>query len=111
MCSSTLLTTRLDIVESVTKNIGTSTYLRREAQMNTQSSGEPLSREVINLTDAIIRSLGLAFSDFKKVETQEGQTSNNPSIVDLYGKDADDMYMSAFSVIRSTVDQISNAIS
>lgn len=110
-CSSTLLTTRLGISESVSKNIGTFTDLRREAQMNTQSSGEALSQEVINPTDAKVRSLRLAYSDFNELARQERAITTNLSTINSFVYEADDMYTSALRVIGSTGNQVSNMIS
>jgi hypothetical protein len=111
LCSSTLLMARLEILESVTENLGTSRDLIRKAQKNTQSSGESLSQEVIHLTDAKVRSLRLAYSDFYELARQERAITTNPSTINSYGGDADTMFMSALGVIRATVAEVSNVTS
>ena len=95
MCSSTLLTTRLDILEAVTKNIGSSRNLRKQAEKNAESSGESVHNEVINLTDAKVRALDLAHKEFSEQARQERMATSNTSTINYYAEDADAMYMSA----------------
>jgi hypothetical protein len=95
LCSSTLLTTRLDILEAVTKNIGSSRNLRKEAEKNAESSGESVHNEVINLTDAKVRALELAHKEFSEQATHERKTTSNTSNINSYAEDADAMYLSA----------------
>jgi len=95
LCSSTLLTTRLDILEAVTKNIGSSRNLRKQAEKNAESSGESVHNEVINLTDAKVRALDLAHKEFSEQARQERMATSNTSTINSYAEDADAMYMSA----------------
>lgn len=106
-----MLTTRLDILESVKKNLGTSNDLIREARRNTRSTGESLSQEVIHLTDSKVRALRLAYSDFNELARQEREITTNPSIINSYGREEDDMFMYAIGVIRATVAEVSNVTS
>lgn len=95
LCSSTLLTTRLDILEAVTKNIGSSRNLRKQAEKNAESSGESVHNEVINITDAKVRALELAHKEFSEQARQERMANSNTSTINSYAEDADTMYMSA----------------
>ncbi len=72
MCiSSTLLKTGLDILEGVSKNVGTSETLVQEALENSKMTKKPLSEEVIELTDAKVRALQLAHNDFTELAKKE----------------------------------------
>ena len=119
MCSSTLLTTRLDILESVTKNMGLRETLenkqkkkkkkiknkkkktkkkkkqKKKKKKNAEYSGESVHNEVINLTEAKLRDLELANKEFSEQARQERMATSNTSTINYYAEDADAMYMSA----------------
>lgn len=109
--SSALIITRLDILESVTKNLGTPQSIIREAQTNTDSTGESVQQEVVHLTEAKVRALQLAYSDFKETARQEREVTANPSSIDSYAGDADAMFMNAITLVRTTLADVSNVIS
>ena len=113
MCSSTLLTTRLDILESVTKNMGLRETLenKQKKKKNAEYSGESVHNEVINLTEAKLRDLELAKKEFSEQARQERMATSNTSTINYYAEDADAMYMSAWRVIGVTVQEVSGAIS
>ena len=92
LSSSTLLITRLDILESVTKSIGTSTKLRREAEANTRLSGQPIDHEIIQLTGAKVRALQLAYNDFSELALKERNETTNQTFINSYSQEADNMY-------------------
>ena len=85
--------------------------LEKKQKKNAESSGESVHNEVINITDAKVRALELAHKEFSEQARQERMATSNTSTINSYAEDADTMYMSAWRVIRVTVQEVSGAIS
>lgn len=85
--------------------------LEKKQKKNAESSGESVHNEVINITDAKVRALELAHKEFSEQARQERMATSNTSTINSYAEDADAMYMSAWRVIRVTVQEVSGAIS
>jgi len=91
--------------------LGLRENLENKQKKNAESSGESVHNEVINLTEAKVRALELAHNEFSEQATHERRTTSNTSTINSYAEDADAMYLSAWRVIRVTVQEVSGAIS
>ena len=113
LCSSMLLQTRLDILESVKKNIGSSRSLSRQAELNTTQTGQSFSQEVIYLSEAKRRALDVAYNDFTELAAKERRVAQpaDMTLINAYSGDADAIYLAAYRVIRATVANLDNVAS
>ena len=106
LCCSLLLQTRLDILESVTKDIGTSSELLIKAEKNTQQTGQPLTTEVENICNAKLKALDLAHNDYKRLAKDEKLVAapEDRHIIKSYSEDAKNIYNEAHAALMKAYD-------
>ena len=106
LCCSAILITRVDILESVVRNIETRAELLREARLNTAQTKQPLEHEIVNLSKAKLSALQLAHKDVQELAQYERRNATSPDVqknISVYLDEAEHLYESGIKAIKASV--------
>jgi hypothetical protein len=103
---SAILITRVDILESVVRNIESRRDLIREARLNTIQTQQPLENEIVNLSKAKLNALQLAHRDVQELAQHERRNATSPDVqknINTYLEEAEHLFEAGLKAIQTSV--------